>query len=464
MENAHAGFGPVRSVWYRWTAPSSRDFTAQTCETPNASFDSVLAVYADGTSYPLTAIGSNDDGCGVSGLLSRVQFAATGGTQYLVAVDSKSPSSGKLTIDKAPDNDDLAQAQSLGSALPVAVDGATNVAAAKEASENNHAGDVGGASVWYEWTAPPAPATGSVLVETCGSDAADAIDTLLAVYADGAAFPLTPVVSNDDGCGQLSRIVLPTTANTTYLIAVDGGTTGVLFPPDQGSFDLDITARPPNDDFADAETLPTGLPSAGSGTTAGATAEPGEPDHAGGGAFASVWYSWTPQAEGDVTIGTCDSDADTRVAVYTGTMLNALADVASDLDSCTGAGTHGRVSFHATQHPYLIAVDSAGSTGAIDLDIAEADLVDPVATIDSAVIKRKKGKAKFIFSGTDNETAPGNLEFTCKLDGRPSEPCSSPKTYKRLKKGTHTFRLTATDEAGNTGPDVTRTFRSSRPR
>jgi hypothetical protein len=87
-----------------------------------------------------------------------------------------------------------------------------------------------------------------------------------------------------------------------------------------------------------------------------------------------------------------------------------------------------------------------------------------VATIDSAVIKRKKGKAKFIFSGTDNETAPGNLEFTCKLDGRPSEPCSSPKTYKRLKKGTHTFRLTATDEAGNTGPDVTRTFRSSRPR
>jgi hypothetical protein len=460
MENAHAGFGPVRSVWYRWTAPSSGDFTAQTCETPNASFDSVLGVYADGAAFPLTEIASNDDGCGFSGLQSRVHFAATSGTQYLVAVDSKSPSSGKLTIDKAPANDDLVQAEDLGSSLPVAVDGATNRGATQEGAENDHAGDAGGASVWYEWKAP---ATGSVVIETCGSAGVDVLDTLLAVYADGMAFPLTPIVSNDNGvCGQQSRVVLPTTANTTYLIAVDGRATGVLFPPDQGSFDLKITSSPSNDDFADAEAITGALPLSASGTTAGATAETGEPDHAGIDAFSSVWYTWTPQAEGDIAIDTCSSALDARLAVYTGSVLNALTEVDSDLDSCSGPGNHGRVDFHATQQPYLIAVDSGGNTGPIDVDIAVNDSTDPAAPTLSSKITRKRGKARFTFSGTDDLTAPGNLDFTCKLDAKPSQPCTSPITYKKLKRGTHTFKVRATDESGNTGPNAAKTFRSSR--
>ena len=39
--------------------------------------------------------------------------------------------------------------------------------------------------------------------------------------------------------------------------------------------------------------------------------------------------------------------------------------------------------------------------------------------------------------------------FMCRLDSRPWRSCSSPKTYRGLKKGRHVFRVYAKDKAGN---------------
>ena len=50
----------------------------------------------------------------------------------------------------------------------------TNVGATKETGEPDHAGNVGGASVWCRWVAP---ADGTVTFDTFGSN----YDTLLAV-------------------------------------------------------------------------------------------------------------------------------------------------------------------------------------------------------------------------------------------------------------------------------------------
>ena len=54
-------------------------------------------------------------------------------------------------------------------------------------------------------------------------------------------------------------------------------------------------------------------------------------------------------------------------------------------------------------------------------------------------------KAKFAFSSSESGS-----KFQCKLDGKAWGSCSSPKTYKNLAPGKHTFKVRARDKAGNT--------------
>src|SRR5207248_9187787 len=91
----------------------------------------------------------------------------------------------------------------------------TTVGMTKEAGEPNHAGNAGGHSIWYAWTAP---AAGSVTVDTIGSS----FDTLLAAYTGSSVSALTTIASNDDASGTQSRITFTAAAGTTYRIAVDG--------------------------------------------------------------------------------------------------------------------------------------------------------------------------------------------------------------------------------------------------
>jgi hypothetical protein len=120
-----------------------------------------------------------------------------------------------------PPNDDRADATTLRGAFDGKF-GDTNVGATKEPGEANHAGDAGGHSVWYRWTAPR---SGKVEVDTCDEDTT--FDTLLAVYSGSRR-----VGSNDDftrNCGRgRSRVKFKAKAGKTYFIAVDGarGRTG----------------------------------------------------------------------------------------------------------------------------------------------------------------------------------------------------------------------------------------------
>lgn len=95
----------------------------------------------------------------------------------------------------------------------------TSVNASKETGEPNHAGNAGGASVWWKW---PAPAAGQVSLDTNGSGFA----TLLGVYTGTGVSSLTPVVASATGSG----VVFEAQAGTDYQIAVDGnaGASGVV--------------------------------------------------------------------------------------------------------------------------------------------------------------------------------------------------------------------------------------------
>lgn len=226
-----------------------------------------------------------------------------------------------------PANDAFANAVELaGDAQDVA---GTNREATKELGEPRHAGNAGGASIWYRWTAP---AAGRVTVSTCGSD----FDTLLAVYTGEQLALLDDVEANDDACGEQSRVSFATTAGTTYRIAVDGygGATGGVF--------LSLAMPPPNDDFA-AGAQVHGDAGSVTGTSAGATREEGEPNHAGAG-WNSVWYEWTPGSSGWATFETCERSFDTVLAVYTGLDVRQLSFVAANDDAC---GLGSRVHFRA---------------------------------------------------------------------------------------------------------------------
>lgn len=92
-----------------------------------------------------------------------------------------------------------------------------NANATKETGEPLHAGNAGGASIWWKWT----PSfSGQATFDTHGSG----FDTLLAVYTGTAVSTLTSIAANDnDGSpGGTSSISFTTQAGTEYRIAVDG--------------------------------------------------------------------------------------------------------------------------------------------------------------------------------------------------------------------------------------------------
>jgi uncharacterized repeat protein (TIGR02543 family) len=94
---------------------------------------------------------------------------------------------------------------------------ASNVSMTKEFGEPNHAGNPGGKSIWWRWTAPT---SGAVTLTTAGS----AFNTLLAVYTGSTVSNLTWIASDNNSGGTISRstVHFTATAGTTYDIAVDG--------------------------------------------------------------------------------------------------------------------------------------------------------------------------------------------------------------------------------------------------
>lgn len=216
----------------------------------------------------------------------------------------------------------------------------SNIDGTKETGEPAHAGNAGGSSVWFRWTASR---TSRVAFETCGSE----LDTLLAVYTGNAVDTLTQVASSDDvDCGTASRVRFLASAGTEYRIAIDGK------DADTGLFELVWVSNPANDDRSSPQSI-----GGNSGSVAfsnvGATGEPGEPEHGGPGG-SSIWFFWVPVSGGAVAFDTCDSDFDTLLAVYVGDSTTPLAAN----DDYEGCDTGSRVAFAASPTTaYLIAVD-----------------------------------------------------------------------------------------------------------
>jgi hypothetical protein len=347
-EPNHAGVVGGRSVWFRWTA---QDAGSVTFDTFGSGFDTVLGIYTGTAVNALTGVANNNDSGGPQ---SKATFTASKGATYQVAVDGVGAASGavKLSWVQVPPNNSFAAA-----AVPAGANGTmsgTNVGADKEAGEPNHAGVVGGKSVWYRWNAPGA---GAVTFDTFGST----FDTVLAVYTGNVVNGLTLVAGNNDSGGPQSKVSFSAAAGATYRLAVDGngGASGAVT----------VHWLQNNNNFLAATNL-TGASGTVTGSNVGATKETGEPDHAGFAGGTSVWFRWTAPTTGTKSFDTFGSSFDTLLGVYTGTAVNGLTVVASNDD--TGGGQQSKVTFPVTAGvTYRIAVDGYGaSTGTVKLNWA----------------------------------------------------------------------------------------------
>ncbi len=373
-EPEHAGDPGGHSVWFKWTPSASERVTISTCS--SSALDALLAVYTGSEVGDLTEVASNDDNprgqgppCRMTD--SEVTFAAVGTTTYWIAVDGSQDTVGgfNLRIQGRPANDDFGSPVSLSSSLPANYSFGTNVDATKQTGEPDHAGNAGGHSVWFEWT--PSEDV-RVRVATCSTEAS--LESLLAVYTGTEVGNLTEVASAEDGsnaeCTVGSEVVFDAIESTKYMIAVDGR------DGDEGNFQISIEPPPANDDFAGAKSL-TGLPTGTTGTTLLATKQIGEPNHAGDPGGNSVWYSWTSPVNGPVAISTCsylESSPDTLLAVYTGSEVGNLTEVAGNDDSPDACKEgDSAVRFGAEENAtYWIAVDDkGGEPGPFALEIEE---------------------------------------------------------------------------------------------
>ena len=136
--------------------------------------------------------------------------------EFVNTTNGRGTSSRSLTLSVAVSgtaNDKFEDALPLGDSSGSTT--GSNVGATKESGEPNHAGVIGGRSVWWRWTAS---AAGTAHIDTVGST----FDTLLAAYTGSSVASLNSVAGNDDAVGLQSRITFATQAGVTYYVVVDG--------------------------------------------------------------------------------------------------------------------------------------------------------------------------------------------------------------------------------------------------
>jgi hypothetical protein len=168
---------------------------------------------------------------------------------------------------------------------------------------------------------------------------------------------------------RLNGVNLEGATNTVLILnnvqATNAGTYSAVVSSPAGavnSAEAVLTVLVPTLGFNDAFGTLTSLATAtglGRSSNVLATAQVGEPLIAGKPGGRTVWIEWKAPASGIVTFSTRGSGFDTLLAVYTGTTLSNLVEVASDDDS--GGFLSSTVSFNAVKDTrYKIAVDGFG--------------------------------------------------------------------------------------------------------
>ncbi|MGR9106719.1 MAG: FIMAH domain-containing protein [Gammaproteobacteria bacterium] len=222
-----------RTIWYSYTAAADGALRIDTC---GSSYPTRLAVYTGDAVDALThlednAIAPASSRCARS-RQSSVVIAGHAGTTYRIAISGQDDGASNptyvgvvhLRIEDPgfPANDDAANAFLLTG--PEDGDIVSSRGATSQSEEPAHAGEPAVASVWWEWFASD---SGTITVDTCGSDH----PTRLGVYLNRRLAAMEEVAAATAGTGCDANA-----ASTTFVVrggeflrfAVDGvdGATG----------------------------------------------------------------------------------------------------------------------------------------------------------------------------------------------------------------------------------------------
>ncbi|MGE3107384.1 MAG: GC-type dockerin domain-anchored protein [Phycisphaerales bacterium] len=184
-------------------------------------------------------------------------------------------------------------------------------------------------SVWYKYTAI---ASAPLTISTCGSS----FDTVLSVYDTNSCPSGTglQVQCNDDapagqGCGvRDSLLTINAVTGHTYYIRLSGF--------DEAIGDYVLNVGPTNDRCADAMAVTEGTYPFDNrlATTDGPTLAQCSNNGADMQVNGDLWYVYTPAQSGAVTIDTCGSGFDTKLAMY----INAPCEGHSTYVGCNDDG------------------------------------------------------------------------------------------------------------------------------
>ncbi|HET9198442.1 MAG TPA: hypothetical protein VFN92_09335 [Solirubrobacterales bacterium] len=264
-------FAAGHSVWFEWEAPATQWTTIGAC---GSDIPAVIGVFT-GTelaSLAKAASGNPAEGPHCPYAEREYTFKAVAGTDYAIGLDGNSytgPEPVPVVTEGAielrieatppPPNDDFADAADLtaaGQGYELETDEpfyfarleSYNWGATKEPGEPDHQGDPGGASAWFEWTAP---ATGTARMSMCcfGSP-------LLGIYTGGAVDALTALPTESEFPPELRAEV---TAGQTYWIAVDGVYDEATGEAEQVFYSVNVSMKlPPSPDPIPIAEIPIG--------------------------------------------------------------------------------------------------------------------------------------------------------------------------------------------------------------
>ena len=269
----------------------------------------------------------------------------------------------------------------------------------------------------------------TITADTAGSSSG--FDTVIALFQGTTLGGLTEIACDDDSVvapatGGASRITsIPLTGGQTYYLQVGGWTQTLGGAASSGTLSVNVkVAGLANDAFSAATAVATGsLPFAATGIdTSSATTEQGEDVDPSCTDFVgkTLWYKLTPNANVTITADTAGSSAayDTVLALFQGTTLGGLTEIACDDDSAVAPATGGAsriasVNLTAGQTYYLQVGGWKGATGTA----SSGTLSVRIASIDAFAGAGKPASLPFTVTGIDTSTATTqageNVDPTC---------------------------------------------------